>query len=397
MKPLPMLNKAISPNQTQSCCASPQDQPGPGADRAARQRAADSLKEITRERPRWQKGIMNTPSGLVSVISGEWSGEDRWGQIRARMTSFRMDYSIRPGLYAIGKPDAASEIFVSANYKLSFDILRRELKGLDGWILVLDTRGINVWCASGKGTFGTNELAKRIIASNLSGLVSHRRIIIPQLGATGVKASEVKKKTGFTVCFGPVEASDIKAYLGAGRHATPSMRRIRFGLAERLVLVPMELSQAMKRFPLAALIILVLFGLQPSGILFYNAWFDGWPFLALTLMSILAGAVLTPALLPFIPSRSFAMKGLLTGACLVAPFLFLTPAGGDSLFYQSSALVLFPLISSYLALQFTGATTFTTISGVKKELKLWLPIYISGLAVSIILVILYKIQTWGVL
>ncbi len=364
---------------------------------ATRQQAADSLALITRKRPPWQKGIMNTPSGLVPVISGEWSGEDRWGQIRARMTSFRMDYTVRPGLYAIGTPDAASEIFVSANYKLSFDILRRELKGLDGWILVLDTRGINVWCAAGKGTFGTNELVKRIIASNLSGLVSHRRITVPQLGATGVKASEVKKKTGFTVHFGPVEASHIKAYLEAGRHATPAVRRIRFGLSERLVLVPMELGPAMKKFPLTALIILFLFGLQPSGILFYNAWFDGWPFLALSLVSVIAGTVLTPALLPFIPFRSFAMKGMITGASLVVPLLFLTPAGRDSWFFQSSALVLFPLISSYLALQFTGSTTFTTISGVKKELAIWVPIYIAGLALSVILFILYKIQTWGIL
>ncbi|MBP7734392.1 MAG: acetyl-CoA synthase subunit gamma [Spirochaetes bacterium] len=364
---------------------------------AVRQQAADSLKEITKDRPGWQIGILNTPSGLVPLITAEWSGKDRWGQVRARMTSFRMDYIVRPGLYAIGKPDASSEIFVSANYKLSFDILRRELKGLDGWILVLDTRGINVWCAAGKGTFGTDELVKRIIASNLSSLVTHRRVIIPQLGATGVKASEVKKKTGFSVCFGPVEASDIKGYFAAGRHAMPSMRRIRFGLAERLVLVPMELNQAMRIFPLAALIILALFGLQPSGILFYNAWFEGWSFLALTLVAVFAGAVLTPALLPVIPSRSFAMKGLITGAALTAPLLFLTPTGRSSWFFQSSALVLFPLLSSYLALQFTGATTFTTISGVKKELAIWLPIYIAGLALSIILIILYKIQTWGLL
>ena len=151
---------------------------------------------------------------------------DRWGQVRARSGSFRMEYSIRPGLYAIGSPDASSDIFVTANYKLSFDILRRALAGINGWILVLDTKGINVWCAAGKGTFGTEELIKRVFAAKLSDLVSHRRLIVPQLGATGVRASEVKKKTGFTVYFGPVEASDIKEYLEAGCHATPEMRKI---------------------------------------------------------------------------------------------------------------------------------------------------------------------------
>ena len=49
--------------------------------------------------------------------------------------------------------------------KLSFDILRRELKGLNAWVLVLDTKSINVWCAAGKGTFSTNELISRMSAT----------------------------------------------------------------------------------------------------------------------------------------------------------------------------------------------------------------------------------------
>ena len=91
-----------------------------------------------------------------------------------------------------------------------------------------------------------------------------------------------------------------------------------------------------------------------------------------------------PALLPVIPFRSFAMKGLITGAMAVVPLVILTPARRQLMFLKASALLLFPLLSSYLALQFTGATTFTTISGVKKELKIWLPIYIAGLVISVI-------------
>ncbi len=355
------------------------------------------MNNMLSERPRWQTGIMNSASGLVPVVSGAWSRADRWGQIRARISSFRMDYIVKPGLYAIGRPDASSEIFVSANYKLSFDILRRELAGINGWILVLDTRGINVWCAAGKGTFGTDELVKRVLAAKLTETVSHRRLIVPQLGATGVRAGEVKKRTGFTVHFGPVEASDIKEYLAAGRHATPAMRTIRFGMAQRLILTPIELTQVLKKFPPVAISVLAIFGLQPSGILFYNAWSEGWPFLALALAALLAGSFVTPVLLPFIPFRSFSMKGLVAGAAAIVPLVLLTPMGGTSWFLRTSEMALFPLLSSYLALQFTGATTFTTISGVKKELKLWLPVYIAGLAVSAILLVLYKIQSWGIL
>jgi hypothetical protein len=82
--------------------------------------------------------------------------------------------------------------------------------------LILDTKGINVWCAAGKGTFGTDELVGRILKTGLSEIVSHRKLVLPQLGAPGVSAHEVTKQTGFSVVYGPVRAKDIKAFLDSG-------------------------------------------------------------------------------------------------------------------------------------------------------------------------------------
>ncbi len=62
---------------------------------------------------------------------------------------------------------------------------------------MLDTSGINVWCAAGKGTFGTEELVDRIQASRLHDVVHHWKLIVPQLGATGVAAFEVKNTVAF--------------------------------------------------------------------------------------------------------------------------------------------------------------------------------------------------------
>ena len=73
-----------------------------------------------------------------------------------------MNYTVNPGLCRVGNPDDASPALVTANYKMSFDRLRKELSGLDAWIMVLDTKGINVWCAAGKGTFGTEEAVRKI-------------------------------------------------------------------------------------------------------------------------------------------------------------------------------------------------------------------------------------------
>jgi hypothetical protein len=150
------------------------------------------------------------------------------------------------GLYAVGKPDHTSPVLVSANYKLTFDALRKELSGLDCWILILDTKGINVWCAAGKGTFGTDELVGRISKTGLSEIVSHRKLVLPQLGAPGVSAYEVTKQTGFSVVYGPVRAKDIKAFLDSGFKATEEMRTVKFTMWDRLVLTPVELVAAAK-------------------------------------------------------------------------------------------------------------------------------------------------------
>jgi CO dehydrogenase/acetyl-CoA synthase gamma subunit (corrinoid Fe-S protein) len=69
---------------------------------------------------------------------------------------------------------AASPVLVWANYKMSFDRLRSELDSVDAWILVLETHAVNVWCAAGKGAFGTDELVRRIDAARLPGIVDHK-------------------------------------------------------------------------------------------------------------------------------------------------------------------------------------------------------------------------------
>ncbi|MFC1651461.1 hypothetical protein ACFL2X_07810 [Candidatus Latescibacterota bacterium] len=135
-----------------------------------------------------------------------------------------MTYTVNPGLYAANNPDSDSPVLVSANYKLSFDSLRSHLNNRPAWILVLDTFGVNVWCAAGKGTFGTSELVKRIKDVGLSNVVSHKTIILPQLGAPGVSAFKVKELTGFRAVYGPVRSNDINEYIDAGMRQIETRR-----------------------------------------------------------------------------------------------------------------------------------------------------------------------------
>jgi len=357
-----------------------------------------TISFVKKEVPYWTTGTLASAAGHVYRVSTDWIRADYWGMIKSRTGAYRMNYSVQPGLYAVGEPTKDSEVFVTANYKLTFDILRREIKGLHAWVLVLDTNSINVWCAAGKGTFGTDELITRIGQAKLDTVVTHRRIILPQLGAVGVNANEVRKKTGFKVSFGPVDAKDIPAYVQAGCKKTETMSTIRFPIRDRLILTPMEINPAMKKFPWVAGGILLVFGLQPQGILFSEAWFNGFPFLVLALLAVIAGTLITPVLLPYVPFRSFAIKGWLVGVLSI--FAATHYSGlliGQDTFLLVVAYVLFPALSSYLALQFTGSTTFTGMSGVKKELKIGIPVYIGAASLSLILVVLFKLREWRVL
>jgi hypothetical protein len=355
-----------------------------------------TLKFVKKEVPPFAMGTVSTPAGNVFRVSPLWSRADYWGMIKSRIGAFRMKYSVQPGLYAVGDPTKESDVFVSANYKLSFDILRRALKDMNVWVLVLDTKSINVWCAAGKGTFGTDELISRIAATGLADVVSNRRIVVPQLGAVGVNAAEVQRKTGFRVSFGPVQARDIPAYIRAGYKKTKEMSLIRFPMKDRLILTPLEINPAMKKFPWFACGVLLLFGLQPSGILFKSAWYGGLPFLILGLITVLAGAFLTPMLLPFVPSRSFAVKGWVVGLLsMLAVVPFLGSIVRSDILLLAASWVFFPAMSSYIALQFTGSTTFTGMSGVRKELKIGIPFYITAAGIALVLVLVYKIKEWG--
>lgn len=335
-------------------------------------------------------------SGKAFRTDSVLSWKDRFAHLRCRAGSYRTKYMVSPGLYSLGSPEKESDVFVTANYGLSFDKLRSALSNTDAWILVLDTKGINVWCAAGKGTFGTDELVKRIFSTQLLGVVSHRRLILPQLGAPGVAAHEVKKQTGFRVIYGPVRASDLKGFVNAGYKAAAAMRRVGFSLLDRVVLTPMELLPALRSFILFALIVLALSGISPAGISFSDAASIGLPLAALGLLSVVSGAFITPALLPWIPFRSFAVKGWLIGLVLVLA-VDMVVRWPVSLYLDIVRYLFFPLASSYIALQFTGSTVYTGLSGVQKELRYSIPVYIGGTVCSFILFAVFKINTWGLL
>lgn len=321
-------------------------------------------------------GPWDTPVGPVPRVSSTLTARDRWGAFCVRWGYGRLRYTVDPGLYALGSPSPMDPVLVTANYKLSFDTLRAALHGRSAWILVLDTKGINVWCAAGKGTFGTDEVVFRLRASRLEEIVFHRTLILPQLSAPGVAARHVKTQTGFTALFGPVEARDLPAYLDAGYKATETMRRKKFPWKDRLVLIPVELVHSLQWAAAIAAAFFVLGGLLSKGPFWASAWKAAVGPMSALGYGIVSGAVLTPLLLPWLPGRAFTMKGLFAGGAWAAMlWLFGHPEGLQPLDNVSWVLGLLA-VSAFLGMNFTGASTYTSLSGVRREMRWAVPLEI---------------------
>jgi hypothetical protein len=328
----------------------------------------------------------------------EWTAEDRRGALRCRTGRFRMHYSVEPGLYALGRPDDDSPVFVTANYRLGFDILRRDLAGVTCWILVLETNGINVRCAAVAGTFGAEEIVLRVQKTRLPEVVRHRTLILPDLNAPGLNAEQVAHHTGFAVTYGPIRSRDIPAYLARGRETTPEMRLVRFGALDRLVLVPMEVSQSLGKLPVFALVALLFAGLGPGGVTLGRAWEGFWPLLALGLGAVFSGSVLVPILLPYIPFRAFTAKGWLLGAAVTAALLHGAGlASGRDPFLLVACYLFFPAASAWMSMAFIGATPLTVPSGARAEVRVTLPIYLAVGALTLAALALSKMRLWGLL
>lgn len=308
---------------------------------------------------------------------------DRWDHVLARWGVNRMGHTVTPGLYRLGNPDEDSPVFASANYTLSFDALRSALAGIDAYLLVLDTKGINVWCAAGKGTFGTAELVRSIEYTGLADVVSHRKIILPQLGAPGVSWGEVMRRSGFKVEYGPVWAGDLPRYL-ENHTATPEMRSVRFPLSDRLVLIPVELVHA------------ALPAIAGSLVLFFLAG----PLAALAAVTaVLAGTVGFPLLLPFIPTQDFSMKGLILGTIAALPVAGAFALNTSGPVWMNAAgtgmaLLIMPAVTAYLALNFTGCSTSASRTGVKKEIFFYVPVMVVMAASGVVFGILMGLLAW---
>ena len=298
---------------------------------------------------------MTSPAGEMPGfirVGHQWTADVWWSAVRCRLGRFGAHSRVAPGLYALGRPDAGSPVLVTASYRLSFDLLRRDARGIDCWILVLDTRGLGVGSAAASGMFGTDELVTRVAAARLSRVVSHRIIILPGRASSVIDGRLVAASTGFEVRIGPGRTSAIPSFLSPHAVAAPRNQPV----LDALALTPAEAGRSLTRYAWFVFAALLYAGLGPGGVNIGRALAGSWPLLVLGLASVVCGSVLAPvtnALAPRIPLwvhgavlGSAATAALLDGARFVA---------GMDRYLAAACGMFFPGAAALIAAQFSQA------------------------------------------
>jgi NAD-dependent dihydropyrimidine dehydrogenase PreA subunit len=222
-------------------------------------------------------------------------------------------FPTKPGLRRVGNPDRSSPVLVTCNFELTVRKVIQTLKrdAIDAWLLVAPTKGINVWCAAGGGHFTADTVISIINTSGIESMVDHRKLILPQLSATGVNIWELKKRTGWNPCFGPVDIKHLAAYLGRGKlKAEQEYRRVTFPFRDRLV---MGTNLGFNS---------LLFLLLPM--LVVSIWKSGLWWKSLPLLFVLA--VLNTVLVFWLPGKPGVQKGFSLGLMVSALFVVVSQA-----------------------------------------------------------------------
>lgn len=143
------------------------------------------------------------------------------------------------GVIRIGDPDRDAPVLLTGNFTLTVRRVRRALEDIDAWLLVADSKGINVWCGAAGGHLTHHDVISAIRTSGIDGMVDHRQLILPQLAATGVERRPIEQATGWQARWGPARIEDLPAVLTRGGSVHGSERRMRFPLWERLDMAAM--------------------------------------------------------------------------------------------------------------------------------------------------------------
>jgi len=307
------------------------------------------------------------PAPPVREAATTLRGRDYAANVACELSLYSTFFRTEPGLYRVGSPGPDSPLLVTGNFTLTFNLVRRALAGLDAYLLVVDTRGINVWCAAGGGKFSTREVALSHRAFRLAEVPHREPAVLPQLAATGVAVHGLRGEFGIAAAYGPVYARDLRAYVAAGYRKTPAMGRVDWGLAKRL-----EVTWFFALMNAAAVAL-------PLAI--FHKLYSPLAVAAAAAISLLVGA-----LFPWLPTRLYAVKGLGAAVITAVPLMLYKWRGGAGGRSLAAWAVFLAFAGILLGLEFSGNTSISSPSQVRQEFKPGL-IVLAALAVAFTLLV----------
>ena len=225
-------------------------------------------------------------------------------------------FPIEPGIYKSGTPDNKSPIIVTANYVFTYIKVMRALKGIDAWVLCVDSRGINVWCAARGSDFGNKQLIEAVEATGIDKITDRKTLILPQLSAGGVAApllSIESRGFPFRVLYGPVWAKYLPEFLKERPAKKPDKWKLaRFTSFHRLRAFITHTTFLLRKIFLLPTIALILLFLGLSFI--HPFWISKfWRLGEIWLWIIITNGLITSMFPLSNFTRKFILKGIFYG------------------------------------------------------------------------------------
>ena len=312
--------------------------------------------------------------------------------MRCLLTGQLDNVPIEPGVYKSGNPDKNAPIIVTANYLYTYIKVMRNLEDVDAWVLVVDSNGINVWCAARGDDFGNSQLIDAVKATGIHQYTSSRVLILPQLAAGGVSKPDLPENTKefpFRIKYGPVWSNDLKEYLKSEPKKKPErMKRAKFTLSHRIRAGITHTTFLLRKVFLIPLFILFFtLGFLDYVNIFNKFWMIGDLFVWILFPNLL--------LTFFYPianfTRKFIIKSILFGALNMIILGFTTWILRGSLLFTYLNLVFLFWIGFFTTMSFSGYTMRTNPREIQNEYKLFKKINYILLPLALILTFLSSI------
>jgi ubiquinone/menaquinone biosynthesis C-methylase UbiE len=272
---------------------------------------------------------------------------------------------IEPGIYESGNPNEESPIIVTANYEFTYIKVMRDLKGLDAWVLCVDSNGINVWCAARGNDFGNIQLLEAIEATGLKYVTQKKILLLPQLSAGGVAIPQLPKyseKFPFRVRYGPVWSKSIPQFLNENPVKKPDrMKLAKFTVYHRIRAGITHISFLFRKIFILPLIGLVI-------LLSILTWFNKlWWVGELSLWIILANTIVVL----FFPiskfTRRFIFKGIFFGIINIVLLGGLSFLIHKDIYYILWQMGFYFWITYFSTMSFSGYSMATSPREIQEE------------------------------